>query len=423
MAVTRTQLPPGRVGARWLTLFSLAWLAVWTVQLTPVQLLLPLQLDTQDTEGEWIAGVVSSGVVLSVGGLAGVIAGPLAGALSDRTRSRFGRRRPWVVVGTLITATTLILTGAAQTPWTIGAAWVGVWIGLATTSAALTAMIADQLVVTQRGAASAVVSSAQAVGIVLGVGAIVLLGLGIFESYVVLAVLVLTLGLGSAVLLPDPPGGMTATADGSGGRPRRRAVRDATFVQMLAGRLIVNIGNALGTALLLFFLLYGIGVPAVTAEDDLLLLILIYTFFVVVSSIAAGSLSDRLGRRGPFVVAAALVQAFSAAVILLFPSFVGTAVAAAFMGAGYGAYMAVSLALCTDLLPDDADNARDLGIVNVSAHLGQLMGPLIGAGLVALVGGFWLLFAVAGVLSVIGAAMTPRARSAPRSPRPRRAGR
>ncbi|MGB3374778.1 MAG: MFS transporter, partial [Microbacterium sp.] len=70
-----------RVGAGWMTLFTLAWLAIWTVQLTPVQLLLPLQLDTP--EDDWIRGVVSSGLVLGVGGLAGIIAGPLVGAISD----------------------------------------------------------------------------------------------------------------------------------------------------------------------------------------------------------------------------------------------------------------------------------------------------------------------------------------------------
>ncbi len=64
--------------------------------------------------------------------------------------------------------------------------------------------------------------------------------------------------------------------------------------------------------------------------------------------------------------------------------------------------MAVSLAFATDLLTDPDDHARDLGLVNVSAQLGQLLGPLLGAGLVALVGGFWLLFTAAAVLSVVG---------------------
>jgi hypothetical protein len=48
--------------------------------------------------------------------------------------------------------------------------------------------------------------------------------------------------------------------------------------------------------------------------------------------------------------------------------------------------------------------------VNVSANLGQLLGPLVGAGLIAAVGGFWLLFVAAAVFSVIGAALTATVR-------------
>ncbi len=394
-----------RVGRGWMLLFTLAWLAIWTVQLTPVQLLLPLQLDTKDSAGEWVQGVVWSGLILSIGGFAGIVAGPVAGYLSDRTRSRWGRRRPWAVGGALLTAAALVLTGLAGTPFAIGAAWVGVWIGVAAMSAALTAMIADQLQ-EQRGAASAAVSSAQAVGIVLGVGAVVLLGLGIVDSYLLLGGFIAVVGVGTALLLPDPvvhgeaPQARAARASGS------LANRD--FRRLLFGRLSVNIGNALGTALLLFFLLHGIG--SATAEDDLLLLIVIYTIFVVAASILTGALSDRRRIRKPYVLVAALVQAASALLILASPTLVGTAIAAAIMGTGYGAYMAVSLAWATDKLADDADNARDLGIVNVSANLGQLLGPLLGAGLVALVGGFWLLFLAAGAFSVLGAAITWRTR-------------
>ncbi|MEW1976269.1 MFS transporter [Microbacterium profundi] len=358
----------GRVGGGWLSLFALAWLAVWTVQLTPVQLLLPLQLDTPGGQNDWITGVVWSGLILSVGGIAGVIAGPVAGMLSDRTGSRWGRRRPWAVGGSSLTAVSLLLTGAATEPLAVGAAWIGVSVGIAVVSAALTAMIADQ-VFAQRGTASAFVSSAQAVGIVVGVGAVVLLGLGIGASYVVLAIFILVIGIGTAALLPDPPaGGKRPVAQhpvpGRDWRERTGILRDRNFMWVLASRLAVNIGNALGTALLLFFLLYGVGSPAATAEDDLLVLIVIYTIFVVAASLAAGSLSDRTGRRKPIVIIAALVQALSAVMILISPTFIGTAIAAGVMGVGYGAYMAVSLALATDLLPRVKDHARDLGIVN-----------------------------------------------------------
>ena len=155
-----TVAAPQRVGVRWFTLFTLAWLALWTAQLTPLQLLIPLQLGTPDDAGGWIAGVVSSGLVLAVGGLAGVIAGPLAGGLSDRTRGAFGRRRPWALGGVVLGALSLVGIAFAQGPWGVGVAWVGVSVGVAVASAAFTALIADQLT-DQRGAASAAIASSQ----------------------------------------------------------------------------------------------------------------------------------------------------------------------------------------------------------------------------------------------------------------------
>ena len=398
-----------RVGLLWFSLFTVAWLAIWTVQLTPVQLLLPLQLDTDS--GDWIAGVVGAGVVLSVGGLAGVVAGPLAGRLSDRTRLRWGRRRPWAVGGSSLAAVGLLLAGVSTGPWAVGGSWVVASIGVAIASTAYTALIADQLTA-QRGAASAAASSAQAIGVVVGVGAVVLLGLSVSASYLVLAVLIAVVGGGTALLLPDPE---PARLSGSRAAPARRrsALRDRDIGWLLAGRLVVNIGNALGTSLLLFFLLYGIGVPAAESQDDLLVLTVVYTVFVVVASVVVGVVSDRAGHRRLLTVLCALVQAGSGVVILMSPDLLMTSIAAAIMGAGYGGYMAVSLAFATDLLRDPDTHARDLGLVNVSANLGQLAGPLLGAGLVALVGGFWLLFAAAAALSAIGGLMTLAVRPRP----------
>ena len=396
-----------RVSPVWMVWFTLAWLAIWTVQLTPIQLLLPLQLDTQS--GHWIDGVVWSGLVLSAGGLAGVIIAPVAGRFSDRTRLRIGRRRPWAIGGSLLAAIGLLLTGSADGPVLVGAAWVVTSVGVSVISAALTALIADQLD-EQRGAASAAASSAQAVGIVVGVGAIVLLGLGAGASYAVLAGFILVIGTVTAVLLPDPPPPHAALLSLHARRDLTRArissLVDPSFTRLLISRFIVNVGNALGTSLLLFFLLYGIMIPAADAEGRLLELIVIYTIFVVLASVIVGMVSDRKGNRRLWTVLSALVQASSGVIILISPNFTTTAVAAGVMGAGYGAYMAVSLALATDLLLDPDDHARDLSLVNSAANLGQLVGPLLGAGLVALVGGFWLLFATAAAASAIGAGLT-----------------
>ncbi|KXC06764.1 MFS transporter [Microbacterium hominis] len=414
-----------RAGAGWFALFTLAWLAIWTAQLTPLQLLIPLQLDTPGDADRWISGVVSSGLVLAAGGLAGVIAGPLAGGMSDRTRGRFGRRRPWALGGVLLGAGSLVAIAFATGPLGVGAAWVGVSVGVAVASAAFTAMIADQLSA-QRGTASAAISSSQALGIVVGVGVVVLLGLGVVAGYLMLGAILLVAGVAGALLVPDE----SAPAAAATARTRRAlsarfaAFRDRDFAWMLWGRLVANIGNALGTGLLLFFLLYGLHRDPAAAQDELLLLIVVYTVFVVLASVLAGAVSDRTGNRRGLTVGAALVQGGAALLLAVFPSFEMSLVAAGLLGVGYGAYMSVGLALGTDLLPFAEDSARDLGFVNVAASLGQLLGPLIGAGLVAAVGGFWLLFLGSAVMSVVGGLMTLMVRAPrrhPSSPAPDRA--
>ncbi|MFT3715881.1 MAG: MFS transporter [Gordonia sp. (in: high G+C Gram-positive bacteria)] len=406
-----------RVGRGWMTLFTLAWLIIWMVQLTPLQLLLPLQLDDQvSSDGDrWVHGVVVSGLILGVGGLVGVVAGPLAGALSDRTDSRRfptwlgGRRRVWSLAGVWLTTICLVLTGFAHRPVFVGAAWIGVSVGVAIASAAFTALIADQLPADQRGAASAAVGSSQAAGIVVGVGLIVTLGLSVLVGYLVLAILIAVVGTGAACLLPDPkrPG---ETHKAASERDALRSLRDRDFSWMLTGRLVANIGNALGTSLFLFFLLYGLHQEKSTAEDNLLVLVVVYTVFVVISSIVSGIYSDRTGHRRALTVAAAMVQALSGVAICAHQTFTMTIVGAALMGVGYGAFSTVGLAFATDLLPHEEDHGRDLGVVNVAAALGQLIGPILGAGLVAAVGGFSLLFAMAAVLSVVGGLLTLRAR-------------
>ena len=444
----------GHVGSRWFVPFTLAWLALWTAQLTPLQLLIPLQLNTPGDADGWIRGVVASGLVLGVGGLAGIVAGPAAGALSDRTRSRWGRRRPWALAGVAIGVGALVALAFARGPLGVGAAWVAVSVGFAVASSAFTALIADQLT-TQRGAASAAVGSMQAVGVVLGVGVVVVTGVGLLGGYLLLAGLLAAGGTLGALLLPDPaPGPSQAphvpthpTHPTSPARPTDLAPapssptprpvtplpspvvapapdratptpvrRDRDFTRLLVGRLAGNLGNALGTALLLFFLMFGIGQSAGDAENSLLLLIVVYTVFLVAASVVGGVVSDRTGRRQPMVVGAALVQAVAAMIIAVRPTLPVTFVAAALIGVGYGVFSAGGLALATDLLPDTARNAQDLGIVNVSANLGQLLGPVVGAGLIALVGDFWLLFVAAAAFSLLGAGVTATVRVPAASP-------
>ena len=62
-----------------------------------------------------------------------VVTDPIVGYLSDRSQSRWGRRAPWIAVGAVILATSIVLMFAvpAGLPWQSNALWVTLFFGLA----------------------------------------------------------------------------------------------------------------------------------------------------------------------------------------------------------------------------------------------------------------------------------------------------
>ncbi|NQX11249.1 MFS transporter [Microbacteriaceae bacterium VKM Ac-2855] len=382
-------------------------------QLTPIQLLLPAQIDAlRLREGaaasDWVGSVVTFGLVSGVAGVCAIIAYPLTGALSDRTHSRWGRRRPWIAGGAVLFALALVLLGAQEQMLGIVIGWSLALIGFCVVTAAITATISDSVPVRQRGVISAWISAPQAIGIILGLVLVSTVFTGTFSGYVAVAVLLLLL-VAPFVLVER---------DAVGPRPVARGLLASLWISprahpdfawTLTGRILVNLGNALGTSLLFYFLLYGLGTA--DAEGALILLTLVYMLFVVLASLLGGRLSDRTGLRRPFVLVAAVVQAAAALLLAFAPVFSVALIAAGLLGLGYGVFLSVDQALATQVLPDPADRGKDLGIMNIAAAFPQAMGPLLGAGVVAASGGFAALFVTSAVCGLAGAFAVWRVRS------------
>jgi MFS family permease len=163
----------------------------------------------------------------------------------------------------------------------------------------------------------------------------------------------------------------------------------------------VNFGNAFGTTLLLYFLKYH--VHAANPDDALIILSLIYMFFVIAASLYLGRLSDRIGRRKVFVIAASASQAAAALLLAFVPQLTVAMVGAGLLGLGYGCFLSVDQALATQVLPDPATHGKDLGIMNIATTVPQALAPLLGAAIVAYAGGFGALYLVAGLTSLVGA--------------------
>jgi MFS family permease len=394
----------------WTIRFALAWLGLWAAQLAPVQLLLPLQLEDVDAAHK----VRDFGLVNGAAGIAAIIALPVFGALCDRTRSRFGRRRVWVAGGVVVFVVGLLLTGLAGSWLTVAGAWVFAQLGMYAAMSGLTATIADQVPPEHRGAVSAAVYGPQALGIVLGLGLITALDTGVGGGYAVLAVVLAVAALPWLLRARE-------AAPGAEERPRSigsalRATwsapsRNPDYAWAFAGRLLVNLGNALGTTYLLYFLTDGLRVA--DPEGSLLVLTLVYLVATVAATWGGGVLSDRTGKRRIFAGAAGLLQALACAVLVIAPSWTSALVAGVLLGLGYGAYTSVDQALVTQVLPDASAVAGELGVMNVAAVVPQALAPLLAALVIADLGGYGLLFTVAGLTTVLGAVSVARIRSVP----------
>lgn len=398
-------VPTRRVSGRWVSLFALSWFGVWIAQLTPVQLLLPLQVEKFLNATDWVQNVLGFGYISGIAGAFALIAYPLTGALSDRTTSRFGRRRPWIALGTAGFSVSLLVLGLQTSLLGIGICWVAASTFFCVLTAALTAAISDQVPVNQRGYVSGWISAPQAIGIIAGLVLVMTLGLSTFGGYALMASLLVVLGLPFLLLVPDqvlpagivPPLTFRSLLQGLWISPR--AYPD--FGWTLLSRILVNLGNAFGTSLLLYFLMYGLKVP--DAEDSLILLTLVYMVFVIIASLWLGRLSDRLGRRRVFVFGASVVQAVAALILAFVPTMGAATVGAALLGLGYGCFLSVDQALATEVLPDQLSRGKDLGIMNIALTVPQAFAPMLGALLVSAVGDFTLLFLVSGITALGGA--------------------
>ncbi|MFI5891457.1 MFS transporter [Actinoplanes sp. NPDC051513] len=385
-----------RVGGRWIALLSLANLGLWMGYFGPLQVLLPNQIEDISPDNKETA----LGIITAIGALVAVFAGPLAGALSDVTTARTGRRHTWIVAGALFGAAALVFLGGRHTLIWVGIGWCLAQAGLNTMQAGLTAVIPDQTPVNQRGLVSGWVGLTQSVGVVAGVLAVTAIGGG---YALIAAVVVLT-------VLPF----VLATRDPAISAPPRfkafhfDAFRDRDFSWAFGTRFLVQLGNAMATLYLLYFLRdkvhYG------TAEDGLAILIVVYTIATVLTVVVGGVISDRTGRRKPSVIVSGYVMAAATVVLAFWPTWTGALIAAVILGLGFGVYLSVDQALITQVLPAAEDRGRDLGVINIANSAPQVLGPALAFPLVSYLGGYPVLFLAAGAVTVLGSVLVTRIR-------------
>ena len=405
----------GWVGRGWITALSLANLGLWLGYFGPLQVLLPNQIQNIDNAHK----ATDLGIVTGVGALVALLAGPIAGALSDATGSRFGRRRPWIAGGALFGCAGLALLSGQHTIIGVTFGWCIAQAGLNALQAGISALVPDRVPVDRRGLVSGWTGLTQSMGVVVAVILVTAVVTGQISGYLLLGLLVVLTALPIVLRSPDPqiPRDQLPVFSASTlvRAFRFSPRRNPDFAWAWGTRFLVQLGNALATLYLLYFLRdkvhYQQRFPGHDASDGLLILILIYTGTTVLTVVIGGVLSDRSGRRKPAVIVAGYVMAASAVLLAVWPTWTGALIAAAVLGLGNGVYLSVDQALVTQVLPTDADRAKDLGIINIANSAPQVLGPAIAAPIVTYLGGYSVLFATVAVVTIAGSVFVTRIKS------------
>lgn len=352
-----------------------------------------------------------------IGALIGVIFNYIGGAISDRTTFLFGRRRTWILIGSLVGAASLIGIGLAKTVTMVVVLWSIALIFYSTAFAAYSALFSDQVDESRRGTASGLIGLFNPVAILVGMIVLTALNnLTLIMKYGVVASISVIGALIACLLIKDEPIKQYVSNNVSNNstfgenlsklypNPRKYPA----FTWGVITRLLVCTAFASQVYATLFFMQkFHISQEEVTGIATLNSLI--QTVGLGVAAVLGGMLSDKFRKQKPFVAGAAVLVAIGVFMMAIAPSvqvvFIGTGI----LGVGYGTYIAVDMAIIARILPNQQDVAKDFGIMNVAGQLPQSIVPVVAPSLIG-IGGFTLFYgilAAAGLLSAVAVAPIP----------------
>ena len=349
-------------------------------------------------------------VVAGFGAAAAFIANVLFGRLSDHTTSRWGRRRPWIVGGTIVMTIAFVIMALGTNVATVTIGWFLAQTGANAAFAPFIATLADQVPKVQRGKLAAALGMAQNLGIYGGTLVAQFFQdqlLIMFVGPAILAILAMTyyaFVLKDQVLPVRPPRmNLREWAQTFWVSPRHHP----DFALAWWSRFLITLATFMFTTFRLFYMQDRIGLDEGSAVAAVSTGVLIYTIVLLVTSPIAGWISDRTGRRKMFVFGSTLVFAIGT-LMLTQASDVGHFYAVeAVLGLAYGIYVGVDLALVVDVLPNPDNSGKDLGVFNMANAMPQTLAPALGGALLAINSAnnqnYDLLLWVAGIASVIGA--------------------
>jgi Na+/melibiose symporter-like transporter len=364
----------------------------------------------------YLGGMTFAGLVLAMA------IQPLAGALSDRTRSRWGRRRPWILAGTVASLLFLVVMALAGSFWGVLVAYLLLQLASNTAHGPAQGLIPDLVPRDRRGLASGLKNLFDMGGLVV---TSLVAGQLMSDDNAVLALAVIGVVLAASALVtllgsPERP-----TVDEPTSRPRVEPgeARDATsgaspvasvvaalrqypaYTQLLLSRFLILLGVYAVQAFAQYFIedRLGLADPEAVTGNLMAAIGLALTLLVF----PAGWLSDRIGRMRLNILAGALA-AFGLFLLVFARDVFSLYIFGAIIGMATGIFLSVNWALAIDLIPEE-EAGKFLGLSNLAtagaSAASRLGGPLIDGVNALRPGAFWgypTLFLLASASTLVG---------------------
>jgi MFS family permease len=347
------------------------------------------------------------GLATALAGIGTTIALFFWGAISDLTRSRLGRRSPWVIFGAVAAGVFLVLIGLSTSVGMLITFFILYGLTFNALVAAILAVFADRVPRARRGTISAIYGGAQVIG-----GTIA----GVIDSRFIVspspvfffigAVVVVVAAILFLILAPD-----YSSKDLPRAKLDMRGLLDAfkfpkkapDFYWAFAGRFLLLLGLYAVQNFTLYILEDYIHLSKDAAANIIAISGIATLVTIVLGTFLGGPLSDRIHRRKVPIFIASLLFGVAVLVPLVWPTGTAMIIFSALSGLGLGAFLSVDTALMTEVIPSDANAGKDLGILNTANTVPQIIAPLLTSGVVAIGFGYAPVFVVSLVLIIIGA--------------------
>ncbi|MDR2374704.1 MAG: MFS transporter [Bifidobacteriaceae bacterium] len=382
---------------RWLNLFgAMAWNLPSAAGATLLQAYFA-QTDPANKVGMFATAAMAAG-------LAGTLTVIVAGALSDRTRSRWGRRNPWLLGGAAVAIVCLSLIQFVTVFPLVVLLYAIFQAGINMYVTALNALLPDRVAKHLLGQASAFT----AFGTLVASGAAGFLAAEFLDIPATgLAVIGWTMMAGALAFWFFLPG-KSNKADAVQRRTLGeilaglRPPSDRDFWFAFSGRMLFFLSLLMVINFQLYILTDFFGLDNAAAGDMIGLGSLILAVVAGVSTMTSGPLSDKVRRRKPFLIGATVLGLIAVGFPLAVREPVAYYVFMALAAIGYGIFISVDQALMVEVLPDAKNAARDLGFLSTANTLPIIFSAGLSGIIISVLGFEWLF--IAGIVFQVAAA-------------------